>query len=185
MSKVITGPRTRWSYVNVWEPKSINGSAPKYSVSLLIPKNDVKTIRKIRDAITQAYEEGKSELQNPKTGKMPPLDQLKSPLRDGDEERSDDPVYEGCYFINANSSQQPGIVDSTKQEILDRSEVYSGCYGRASVNFYAYNTNGNKGIACGLNNLMKVKDGEYLGGRVRAEDDFNDLDDEDEENLGF
>ncbi len=178
MAKVILGPKTRWSYVNVWEPKSINGSQPKYSVSFIISKSDTKTIEKVKAAIQTAYEEGQSKLKgNSKT--VPPLDKLKTPLRDGDEERPDDEVYAGCYFINANSSEQPGIVDANREHIIDRSEIYSGCYGRASVNFYAFNSNGNKGIACGLNNLQKIADGPSLGGRSRAEDDFADDDDDD------
>ena len=103
----------------------------------------------------------------------------KPPLRDGDLERPDDAAYAGCYFVNANSATAPGIVDADRQPILDRSEVYSGVYGRASINFYAFNSNGNKGIACGLNNLQKIKDGEPLGGKSRAEDDFATDADED------
>lgn len=94
-------------------------------------------------------------------------------------ERPDDPVYANAYFINANSSTAPGIVDADRQQIIDRSEVYSGVYGRASINLYAFNTNGNKGIACGLNNLQKIRDGEPLGGKSRAEDDFDTEDDDD------
>ena len=104
---------------------------------------------------------------------------LKTPLRDGDVERPDDEAYADSYFVNANSSTAPGIVDADRQPILDHSEVYSGVYGRASINFYAFNSNGNKGIACGLNNLQKIRDGEPLGGRSRAEDDFADEDEED------
>lgn len=177
-TKVITGPRTRWSYANVWDPKSINGGDPKYSVSLIIPKSDTKTIAKIETAIQAAYEEGESKLRgNGKT--VPALSVLKTPLRDGDRERPDDEAYKNSYFINANSASKPGIVDADRNPILDRSEVYSGVYGRASVNFYAFNSNGNKGIACGLNNLQKISDGEPLGGKSRAEDDFA-TDDEDD-----
>ena len=104
---------------------------------------------------------------------------IKNPLRDGDRERPDDEAYRGCWFINANSATAPGIVDSDRQPIIERSEVYSGVYGRASINFYAFNSNGNKGIACGLNNLQKIADGEPLGGKSRAEDDFATDDDED------
>ena len=104
---------------------------------------------------------------------------LKTPLRDGDTERPDDEAYADSYFVNANSTTAPGIVDADRQPILDHSEVYSGVYGRASINFYAFNSNGNKGIACGLNNLQKIRDGEPLGGRSRAEDDFADEDEED------
>ena len=176
--KVITGPNTRWSYANVWEPKSINGSTPKYSVSLIIPKSDKVTVEKIKKAIQAAYEEGQSKLKgNGKT--VPALSVLKTPLRDGDLERPDDETYANSYFINANSATAPGIVAADRNTIIDRSEVYSGVYGRASINLYAFNSNGNKGIACGLNNLQKIKDGEPLGGKSRAEDDFATEDDDD------
>lgn len=176
--KVITGPDTRWSYANVWEPKSINGGTPKYSVSLIIPKSDKVTVEKIKKAIQAAYEEGQSKLKgNGKT--VPALSVLKTPLRDGDLERPDDEAYANSYFINANSAIAPGIVDADRNTIIDRSEVYSGVYGRASINLYAFNSNGNKGIACGLNNLQKIKDGEPLGGKSRAEDDFATDEDDD------
>lgn len=175
-TKVITGPDTRWSYANVWDPKSINGGTPKYSVSLIIPKSDTVTIEKIKAAIKAAYEEGESKLKG--SGKtVPSLAVLKTPLRDGDVERPDDEAYKNSYFVNANSATAPGIVDADRQPIIDRSEVYSGVYGRASINFYAFNSNGNRGIACGLNNLQKIRDGEPLGGKSRAEDDFDDDDD--------
>lgn len=177
-TKVITGINTRWSYVNAWEPKSINGGAPKYSVSLIIPKSDTKTLEKIRAAIQAAYEEGQSKLKG--NGRsVPALSALKTPLRDGDAERPDDETYANSYFVNANSGTAPGIVDADRNPILERSEVYSGVYGRASINFYAFNSNGNKGIACGLNNLQKIRDGEPLGGKSRAEDDFAEADEED------
>ena len=177
-TKVITGVNTRWSYANVWQPKSINGGAPKYSVSLIIPKSDKKTVEKIKAAIQAAYEEGEAKLKG--NGKsVPPLAALKTPLRDGDLERPDDEAYANSYFVNANSGTAPGIVDADRQPIIDTSEVYSGVYGRASINFYAFNSNGNKGIACGLNNLQKIKDGEHLGGKMSAEDDFADGDEDD------
>ena len=178
-TKVITGVNTRLSYANVWDPKSINGGAPKYSVSLIIPKSDTKTIDKINAAIQAAYEEGQSKLKG--NGKsVPALTVIKTPLRDGDLERPDDEAYRGCYFINANSATAPGIVDADRQPILERSEIYSGVYARASINLYAFNSNGNKGIACGLNNLQKIRDGEPLGGKSRAEDDFATDDDDDD-----
>ena len=176
--KVVTGVNTRWSYVNAWEPKSINGGTPKFSVSLIIPKSDTKTVAKIKAAIEAAYKEGEAKLKgNSRT--VPALSAIKTPLRDGDAERPDDPAYANSYFMNANSNTAPGIVDADCQPILDRSEVYSGVYGRASVNFYAFNSNGNRGIACGLNNLQKIRDGEHLGGKSSAEDDFATDDEED------
>ena len=177
-TKVITGPDTRWSYANVWQAKSINGGTPKFSVSLIIPKSDKATIAKIKAAIEAAYREGEAKLKG--NGRsVPALSVLKTPLRDGDAERPDDEAYADAYFVNANSSTAPGIVDADRQPIIDTSEVYSGVYGRASINFYAFNSNGNKGIACGLNNLQKIRDGEPLGGKSRAEDDFADEDEED------
>ena len=143
--KVITGLDTRWSYANVWEPKSINGGTPKYSVSLIIPKSDTKTIAKIEAAIEAAYKEGEAN----------------------------------AYFVNANATSAPGIMDADRNPILTRSEVYSGVYGRASISFYAFNSSGNKGIACGLNNLQKIRDGEPLGGKASAESDFASDEDDD------
>lgn len=177
--KVITGKDTRWSYANVWEPKSINGSTPKFSVSLIIPKTDVATVKKIKAAIEAAYHEGEAKLKGTSKS-VPALSLIKTPLRDGDTERPDDPNYAGAYFVNANSATAPGIVDADCQPILTRSEVYSGVYGRASISFYAFNSNGNRGIACGLNNLQKLRDGEHLGGRASAESDFSDEDDDED-----
>ena len=164
--------RTPWSYANVWEAKSINDSTPKFSVSLIIPKTNTVTVQKIKAAIQAAYEESQATLKgNGRT--VPPLTAIKTPLRDGDTERPDDPAYTGSYFINANSATAPGIVDADCNPILTRSEVYSGVYGRASINFYAFNSNGNKGIACGLNNLQKIRDDEPLGGKSSAASDFS------------
>ena len=176
-TKVITGPKTRWSYANVWEAKAMNDGKQKFSVSLIIPKSDTVTVQKIKAAIQAAYAEGQSKLKG--NGKsVPPLAAIKTPLRDGDIERPDDEAYHNAFFINANSTTAPQIVDADRQHIIDHSEVYSGVYGRASINFYAFNSNGNKGIACGLGNLQKIADGEPLGGRSSAEDDFADEDDD-------
>ena len=175
--KVVTGP-VIFSYLNCWEPKAIEGGRPKFSVSLIIPKSDVKTVEKIRAAIEAAYQEGQGKLKG--NGKsVPPLASLRNPLRDGDVDRSDDEAYRGCWFINANSESAPGVVDAECQPILNRSEMYSGVKGRASISFFAYSVNGNRGIACGLNNLQKLADGTPLGGKSRAEDDFATEDMED------
>lgn len=182
-TKVITGPKTVFSYLNVNEPKApLGGGTPKYSVSLIIPKSDTVTIAKINAAIEAAYNEGQSKLKG-NSKFVPELDSLKTPLRDGDKDRKGDPVYANSYFLNANSASKPGVVDADRQEIIDTSELYSGISGRASINFYAFNSNGNKGIACGLNNLQKLADGTPLGSRSRAEDDFANLDDEDDEDF--
>ena len=166
-TKVVTGV-VRLSYANVWEPVSVNGGTPKYSVSLIIPKSDTKTIEAINAAIDNAIKAGIGKF----GGKIPNKAALKLPLRDGDVER-DDEAYQNSYFVNANSPTAPQIVDRAVQPILDRNEVYSGCYARVSINFYAFNSNGNKGIACGLGNIQKVKDGEQLGGKSSAADDFS------------
>lgn len=170
-TKVITS-KVRFSYAHVWEPSAIEeGQEKKYSVSIIIPKTETKLIEKIKAAIAAALEEGKAKF----GGKVPAS--YKNPLRDGDEERPDDENYEGAYFVNANSARKPGIVDENLDPIMDKDDFYSGCYGRASVNFYAFNVSGNKGVACGLNNLQKLEDGVRLsGGASSAEDDFGDDD---------
>lgn len=173
VTKVITG-KVRFSYANVFEPKSINGSDPKYSVSIIIPKSDKKTLNDIKAAIEAAKKEGVAKL----GGKIP--GNLKTPLRDGDIDRPEDEAYSNSYFINANSITKPGIVDRNRQPILDTTDFYSGCYGRASLVFFAYNANGNKGLAAGLQNLQKLSDGEPLGGRNRAEDDFDEFEEKDD-----
>lgn len=176
-TKVITG-KVRFSYLHVWEPKAIADEGdPKYSVALIIPKSDKATIKAIKDAIEAAKEAGKTSKFG---GKIPA--NLKLPLRDGDEERPDDEAYANSYFLNASGKNKPGIVDKNAKPILDQDEVYSGCFGRASITFYAFNTSGNKGIACGLNHIMKTHDGEPLGGMSTAESDFAEIvvDDEDE-----
>lgn len=163
----------RFSYLHCWEPDSVNGSEPKYSVSVIVPKSDTKTVNAIKAAIEQAKKDSVSKW----GGKVP--GNLKLPLRDGDIDRPDDEAYAGCYFFNANSRQAPQVVDSKVQPILDQSEVYSGCYGKISVTFYGYNSNGNRGIAAGLGNIQKLKDGESLGGRTSAADDFQTEDEDD------
>ncbi len=163
----------RFSYLHCWEPAAVNGGEPKYSVSAIIDKKDTKTINAIKAAIEQAKKDSVSKW----GGKVP--GNLHLPLRDGDIDRPDDEAYAGCYFFNANSRQAPQVVDAKVQPILDQSEVYSGCYGKISVTFYGYNANGNRGIAAGLGNIQKLRDGESLGGRSNAADDFQTEDDED------
>ncbi len=170
-TKVITGA-VRLSYANLFEPKSINGSEPKYSVSLIIPKKDKQMIAVIEEAIENAKERDKGKW----NGKIPA--NLKTPLRDGDIDRPDDDVYADSYFINANSTKAPTVVGTLKDKAtgkpipLGEDEVYSGCYARVSVNFYGFNVSGSKGIACGLGNVQKIDDGERLGGGSSAEEDF-------------
>ena len=175
-TKVITG-KCRGSYVHIFEPHSTNGSDPKYSISIIIPKSDTETIGQIRAAIEEAKQSGVSKW----NGKIPP--NLKLPLRDGDEERPDDPAYADSYFINCNSIERPGIVDRKRVPITDPTVIYSGCYIRVSINFYPFNTNGNRGIGAGLGNVQFWEDGEPLNGRVRAEDEFDALDADDEDDF--
>lgn len=168
ITKVITG-KVRFCYTNVFEPTAMNeGETPKYNVCILIPKDDVATVEKVKKAIEAAKQAGKAKIAD-KNGKIP--SNLKLPLRDGDDERSDDPAFENCYFINANSNRKPSIVDKNLDPIMNKEEFYSGCYGRASINFYAFNVN-SKGIAAGLQNLQKLEDGEPLTGGSTAEEDF-------------
>ena len=176
-TKVITG-KVRFSYVNIFKSRSFQpGQDEKFSICLLIPKKDKKTTQDIKNAINAAIKQGVSEKWS---GKKPA--NLKLPLRDGDDERADEAEeYTGMFFLNANSSQKPGIIDMYKNEILDPSEVYSGCWGRASINFFPFNSNGNKGVGVGLNNIQKLGDDEPLGGaRAAAEEDFADDYEEDD-----
>ena len=170
----------RLSYAHVWEGEFDDNGKIKYSAALLIPKKDEKTLTKIRNAVKAAIEEGKSKLANQK-GVVPK--NIKLPLRDADEEEIDDPNYEGMMFFNATSTRKTQIVDRRVQPILDTEEVYSGCYCNVSVNFYAFAVEGNKGIAAGLNNIQKVKDGERLSGGSSAEDDFEALDGDDDDDM--
>lgn len=177
-TKVTTG-KVRLSYANLFEPHAINdGQEAKYSVSVIIPKTDKDTLQAIKEAVTEAKEQGKSKW----NGKIPA--NLKTPLRDGDNEKPDDEAYANCYFLNANSKNKPGVVDQSVQPVLDATEVYSGCYGRLTLNFYPYSASGNKGVAAGLGNVQKLEDGEPLGGFSRAEDDFDAVDSAEDDFLG-
>lgn len=170
-TKVVTG-RVRLCYTNLFEPRVMEqGQEPKYSVCILIPKSDTKTLEDIVEAIDCAKLMGASLW----GGKIP-VD-LKLPLRDGDEERGDQEEYANHYFINASSKQRPGIVDKRLMDITNPSFVYSGCYGRVSINFYPFNQGGNRGIGCGLQNVQKLEDGEFLSGRSRPQDDFQVVED--------
>lgn len=163
----------RFSYLFCWEPNSVNGGDPKFSVSAIIPKSDTQSVNAIKAAIEQAKKDSLPKW----GGKLP--SNLKTPLRDGDIDRPDDPAYKDSYFINANSRQRPQVVNALVEPILDQNEVYSGCYGRISCTFYGYNSNGNRGIAAGLGNIQKLRDGEPLGGRVTAADEFATEEDDD------
>lgn len=177
-TKVITG-KVRLSYTHVFEPQSIDGGEEKYSTAILIPKSDKETLRKIQAAVNAAIEHGKGKW----GGKIPA--NLKKPLRDGDEERPDDEAYAGHFFLNASSKNKPGIAKPVGKdtfgktkfaEITDTTEVYSGCYAKVSINLYAFDAKGNRGVAAGLNNIVKVQDGEPLAGKASVKDEFADED---------
>lgn len=167
-TKVVTG-KVRFCYTNVFEPTAMNeGDTPRYSICILIPKSDTKTLDAINKAIEAAKVAGKAKLAD-KTGRIP--SSIKTPLRDGDDERGDDPAFADTMFINANSMRKPVVVDKNLNPIMSMDEFYSGCYGRVSLNFYAFNVQ-SKGIAAGLQNIQKLEDGEMLAGGSTAEDDF-------------
>ncbi len=171
-TKAVTG-KVRFSYAHVFEPSAVEEGAEKfYNICLLIPKKDKQGIAKLEKAIEAAIEQGvKSKFGGAKPKKM------KLPLRDGDEEKEAE-EFQGMMFLNAKSKRRPQVVDENLNAIIDSEEFYSGCYGRASINFYAYDYNGTKGIAAGLGNLQKLEDGERLdGGGSSAEDDFSSDDD--------
>lgn len=180
-TKVITG-QVRFSFVHLLEPTAFEGQEPKYSVMLLIQKSDKETLDKIRAAQKAAAELGKNKFKN---GKVPA--NLKTTLRDSDEEMDTEeyPESKGTYFINVSSKTKVGMVGTQRDEdgklkkLEDPDEIYSGMYGRASINFFAYNTAGNQGVSAGLNNIQKTRDGEHLGGgAAKAENDFDDWEDD-------
>ena len=165
----------RISFANIWTPRAINGGEEKYSVSCIIPKSDKATLMKLHKAIEAAKETGKTKCWG---GKIPP--NLKLPLRDGDIDRPDDEAYADAMFINATSKEAPQIVDRKVQPILDPMECGSGDYCNVSVNFYAFNANGNRGVAAGLGNVQLIKNGERLAGKSSAASDFTTVEDDGE-----
>lgn len=171
-TKVVTG-KVRLSYVNIFEPRASQGDGEeKYSVTLLIPKSDTSTLEKIKAAIVEARE---NFVAKKGTNSLPA--KPNHTLHDGDGVRESGDPYgpecKGCYVITVSSKQKPVIVDAFRNEITDQGEVYSGCYGRAAINFYGYNSNGKKGISAGLLSIQKLHDGEPFG-TVGSADDFDD-----------
>jgi len=181
-NKVVFGP-CRLSYTHLFEKYSIDDkSEGKYMTNILIPKDEKETVKAIEAAIEAAK---KSAIVAKWNGKCPDAKKLDTPLHDGDEkEKDDDGVYADSYYLNAKCNTRPGVVDKKKVPIVDEEEVYSGMWAIVSVTFYGYDVSLKKGIACGLNNVMKFKDDEHLGGRVSADTDFEgvdtDLDDDDD-----
>lgn len=177
-TKVVFGP-CRLSYTHVFNKYAPDGDVAngKYMTNVLIPKGEKETIKAIQQAIDAAK---KAAVVSKWSGKEPK--KLDMPLRDGDE-KDDDEVYADSFYVNAKSSTRPGVCDKNKTPIVDEDEVYSGVWAIVSVTFFGYDVSGNRGVACGLNNIMKFKDGERLGGRASAESDFADVDMEDDEDL--
>lgn len=176
-TKVVTG-KVRLSYVALLEPKAFEGQEAKYSTVILIPKTDKATIKKIQDAQKAAYEAAKND-------KLKGIkwERVKTTLRDGDEDMDTEehPEYAGHMFMSISSKSKPQIIDKYKNKVDSTEEVYSGVYARVSLNAYAYNTAGNKGISCGLNNVQIVAPGDYLGGKASADADFDEWEDEEDE----
>lgn len=182
-TKVVTG-KCRFSYVNIFEPQENNNNGdPKYSVTLLIPKSDTVTLGKIKEAMAEAREAFCK-----RNGATALPQKPNHTLHDGDGVRDSGDPYgpecKGCYVITVSSKQKPVIVDSFRNQITDPGEVYSGCYGRASINFYGYNSNGKKGISAGLLSIQKLHDGEPFGTVGSADDFADDFKDEDDDFLG-
>ena len=170
-TKVVTG-KVRFSYPQIFSSdKKTQDGKTKYTLCILIPKSDKKTIAKINQAVKEAVQQGISEKWG---GKQPK--NLKLPLHDGNEKADDHPEFEDNFYLNASTTIKPGIVDRDRVDILDPEEIYGGCYGRVSINFFPFkHEQGSVGVAAGLNNVQKLEDGERLGGnRASAEDDFND-----------
>lgn len=181
-TKVVTG-KVRLSYVHLFEPYSNNPSQDeKYSTVLLIPKSDKKTLAALKAAQEAAAENGKAKVFG---GSIPK--NLKLTLHDGDEDADleRNPEYAGHMFMSVSSKTQPGVVDKSVNPILDSKEIYSGCYARVSINAFPYSQQGNKGVSFGLNHVQKLADGDFLGGRSRAEDDFESVEDDEDENAGL
>lgn len=168
--KIITG-KIRMNYTNIFTKKSIEGEEPRYSLSILIPKSDTKTISNINEAIFKSKEKGINIWKSI-------VDNIKSPLRDGDIEKIDNEAYKNHYFLNATSKYKPGIVNKNLEEITDSSEIYLGCYGKVSLNFYPYNKDDTYGVGCCINNVQKISDGERIS-ISSAKDDFTIIEDED------
>ena len=175
--KLITPPFTG-SYVTLFQPRQVNNQGdPKYSVQMIFDKKaDLKEFRAaIKEVAIEAF--------GPKAADIFDGNKLKlhSPLRDGDEEREDRPEYKGTVFANASSKKKPGIVDRERSPVVSDEDCYSGCTMRASVALFSYDTNGNKGIGVGLNNVQVIKKGAHLDGRKAAEDEFEAIEGEEDE----
>ena len=178
MSKRIKLNNVRLSYVNVFEARAMNeGQEPKYSTQIIISK-DHPQIKELKKAVIEVAKDKFPKLV--KDNKIPA--KIKTPLRDGDEERYDEPeVYGGMYFFNASNKKRPTVVDRDKTPLTeDDNVIYSGCYANVFVDIYGFDTAGNKGVAAALGGVQFKKDGEALGGKGVTADDF-DVEEDDED----
>ena len=177
-TKVVTDKGLQIAFPYIHVPRAASeGQEPRFSACLLIPKADKDTLAKINAGIAAAKQQGSDQWNG---GGL----DLKLPLRDGDVEKPESPAFQGMYFMNASSKSRPGVVDRALNEIVDPGQIYSGCFCRASVNFYPYNQNGNAGVGCGLNHLQKLADGSLTSERAGAEEDFSVVEEDDEDLLG-
>lgn len=169
-TKVVTDV-ARLSYAHLTQPHSQNGQEAKYSVTVLVPKSDIATKQRIDAAIEAATQDGAVRLWGGRPAQVP------NPVYDGDGVRpSDGQPYgaecKGHWVFTAASRQAPEVVDTGMNPIINQTEIYSSMYARVSISFYPYANSGRKGIGCGLGNVMKVQDGDPLGGRTSASEDF-------------
>ena len=172
-NQVVTG-EVRLSFVNVFEPKAVNESeTPKYSLTAIVPKSDTKTVEAIKAAIKAAIEGG---AQKHFGGRIP--QNVTTTFRDGDTETDDIgvlqkekyPEYANSYYIRLSTKNKPKVLNADRQEIIDPAEIYSGCYGRVSMTFFAYSKEGKRGISASLNNVMKTRDGEPLTSALQGDE---------------
>ena len=185
ITKCLIG-EARMNFVRVFEPEAFNGGEPKYSVILSFDKDDDALLQKIEAAINECVEKAKASKY---AGKLPKGFKVVE-LKDGDEDYEKE-GFAGQYTIKASSAYKPEVVKKAtvmgKAQIVpitDEDEFYSGCYGYASVSFFAYGNGVSKGVTCGLNGVIKSRDGERLGGGGgSAAADFagilDDIEDED------
>ena len=170
--KVITEV-VRLMYPNVFEPKVMSAGEAKYSAMILIPKSDVVTVQRINDAIIEAENYGVK-----KYGDAFLVGYRRKPIYDGSERAQKHPLYNENFIINAKNANPPQIVDRNLVEITDSREIYSGVYVRVSLYFFPYNKHGAKGIAAGLGNIQKIKDGESYGFYCNAASEFSVIDED-------
>lgn len=174
-TEVVVGP-VRFAYAHVFEPHAaVEGADKKYSVTLIIPKDNTALMAKVKAALEAACKVERAR----NNGKL--SQKFRLPIKDGDKEYADKPEFANAYVLNTSSKNAPQILKPGASKgvfitITDERELYSGCYGYASINFFEYNSPANKGVTAGLNHLLLTKKGDYLGGKVSAEATFANAD---------